>query len=65
MGVIAEPSEEEDGHRDMDTASFFSVFPLGVSYYVKIPTGMLPVRKSRYDFPTWVSIQIDYISAKC
>lgn len=49
----------------MDTASFFSVFPLGVSYYVKIPTGMLSVRKSRYDFPTWVSIQIDYISAKC
>ena len=49
----------------MDTASFFSVFPPGVFCHVKIPTGALPVRKSRYDFPTWVSMQIDYVSAKC
>lgn len=49
----------------MDTASFSSFFPLGVSCHVKIPTDALPVRNSRYDFPTWVSIQIDYVSAKC
>lgn len=65
LGVIPEPSEEEDGRRDMDTASFFSVFPPGVFYHVKIPTDALPVQKSRYDFPTWVSMQIDYVPAKC
>lgn len=43
----------------------FASFPLGAVYPMKIPTGALPVRKSRYDFPTWVSMQIDYVPAKC